>query len=510
MQRPEVNEKAKKIKVKKKRVIPPARWTESATEHLLQLTCYELRKNPNAFEATMTIHKQKPTAQRFYSKISTKSYHLRKTSWISMKNKLRHLKIHYMRARKLLHFADNKGDTGFLNKICPYYDILHKIFGVHLKRDNNNLNNKSSEGEFKGFGQWDVRNGGGYTQVGAESTQTSLTSSEFIEKVSRLEAVPNSSHSSSMPNLHTAGTLLGKSKLKRKHEFEWTEPASEFLLKLILEEVQNNPGTFEKPTRPAFYKKISASCRQLKDASWISMKRKLRNLHMDYLKAKIWSRESNINQDQQVIAGEQSITNSANEQKFSSVNFWVNDGFDVSVRESGLQQCVSEATFIETPEKTDDMDIEKLENEDVGCSHFGSNSTLGFVERSQSFPVYPEELLVSTQDIQPPKLSSHGIGTNTCFSCLAFERKKLEVEHQKLQLEQKKFEWQQEKEGAELQLKQRELENQFELKSLELAKEERMEKAKLQLEHQEKIKKYEMKMKINHFKRSSGHYNPHS
>ncbi|KAI9579143.1 hypothetical protein GQX74_014760 [Glossina fuscipes] len=474
---------------------------------------------------------EKPTAQRFYSKISTKSYHLRKTSWISMKNKLRHLKIHYMRARKLLHFADNKGDTDFLNKICPYYDILHKIFGVHLKRDNNNLNNKSSEGEFKGFGEWDVRNGGGYTHVGAESTQTSLTSSEFIEKVSRLEAVPNSSHSSSMPNLHTAGTLLGKSKSKRKHEFEWTEPASEFLLKLILEEVQNNPGTFEKPTRPAFYKKISASCRQLKDASWISMKRKLKNLHMDYLKAKIWSRESNINQDQQVIAarlneicphygildkifasdgGEQSITNSANEQKFSSVNFWVNDGFDVSVRESGLQQCVSEATFIETPEKTDDMDIEKLENERVGCSHFGSNSTLGFVERSQSFPVYPEELLVSTQDIQPPKLSSHGIGTNTCFSCLAFERKKLEVEHQKLQLEQKKFEWQQEKEGAELQLKQRELENQFELKSLELAKEERMEKAKLQLEHQEKIRKYEMKMKINHFKRSSGHYNPHS
>lgn len=60
----------------------------------------------------MIFRKQKPTAQRFYSKISTKSYHLRKTSWISMKNKLRHLKIHYMRARKLLRFADDKCDTG--------------------------------------------------------------------------------------------------------------------------------------------------------------------------------------------------------------------------------------------------------------------------------------------------------------------------------------------------------------------------------------------------------------
>lgn len=59
----------------------------------------------------------------------------------------------------------------------------------------------------------------------------------------------------------------------------------------------------KKPTRPAFYKKISASCRQLKNASWMSMKRKLENLHIDYLKAKVWSRESNVNQDQQVVAG---------------------------------------------------------------------------------------------------------------------------------------------------------------------------------------------------------------
>uniref|UniRef100_A0A1A9ZWV8 Uncharacterized protein n=1 Tax=Glossina pallidipes TaxID=7398 RepID=A0A1A9ZWV8_GLOPL len=449
MQRPEVDQKAKKIKVKKKRVIPPARWTDSATEHLLQLTYYELRKDPSAFEAS------------------------------------------------------------YLNKICPYYDILHKIFGVNFKRDNNNMNNKSSEGEFKGCGQWDVRSGGGYTRVGTESTQTSLASSEYIEHVSRLEAIPNSSHSSSMPNLHTAGTLLGKSKLKRKHAFEWTEPASEFLLKLILDEVQKNPGSFEKPTRPAFYKKISASCRQLKNASWTSMKRKLENLHIDYLKAKVWSRESNVNQDQQVVAGEQSIPNSTSDQEYRSVNFWVNDGFDTSVGESGLQQCVSEPALTEAPDMTY-VDVEKLENEDVGCSHFASNTTLGFVERPQPFPAYPEELTVSTQDIQPPKLPTHGIGTNTCVSCLAFERKKLEVEHQKLELEQKKFEWQQEKEGTELQLKKRELENQFELKSLELAKEERMEKTKLQLEHKEKLKKYEMKLRIDHFKRSSGLYNPHN
>uniref|UniRef100_A0A1A9VGE3 Uncharacterized protein n=1 Tax=Glossina austeni TaxID=7395 RepID=A0A1A9VGE3_GLOAU len=449
---------------------------------------------------------QKPTAQRFYSKISTKSYHLRKTSWVSMKNKLRHLKIQYMRARKLLRFADDKCDTGYLNKICPYYDILHKIFGVHFEKDNNNVNNKSSEGEFKGFGQWDVRSGGGYTHIGTESTQTSLASSEYIEHVSRLQAIPNSSHSSSMPNLHTAGTLLGKSKLKRKHAFEWTEPASEFLLKLILDEIQKNPGSFEKPTRPAFYKKISANCRQLKNASWMSMKRKLENLQIDYLKAKVWS---NVHKDQQVVAGQQSNTNSVSEQEFRSVNFWVNDGFNNSGRESGLQQCVSEPALTEPPEMTY-MDIEKLENEDVGCSHFASNTPLGFAECPQPFGVYPEELIVSTQDIQSPKLPSHGIGANTCVSCLAFERRKLEVEHQKLQLERKKFEWQQEKEVAELQLKKRELENQFELKSLEMAKEERMEKTKLQLEHEENIKKYELKMKIDHFKRLSGHYNPHN
>uniref|UniRef100_A0A1B0G6E3 Uncharacterized protein n=1 Tax=Glossina morsitans morsitans TaxID=37546 RepID=A0A1B0G6E3_GLOMM len=245
------------------------------------------------------------------------------------------------------------------------------------------------------------------------------------------------------------------------------------------------------------------------EINWMSMKRKLENLHIDYLKAKVWSRESNVNQDQQVVAGEQSIATSASEQEYRSVNFWVNDGFDTSVGESGLQQCVSEPALTEAPEITY-MDIEKLEDEDVGCSHFASNTTLGFVERPQPFPAYPEELIVSTQDIQPPKLQSHGIGTNTCVSCLAFERRKLEVEHQKLQLEQKKFEWQQEKEGAELELKKRELENQFELKSLELAKEERMEKTKLQLEHKERIKKYEMKMKLDHFKRSSGLYNPHN
>lgn len=84
---------------------------------------------------------------------------------------------------------------------------MHKIFGVKFKRNNNNMNNKSNEGEFGGFGQWDVRSGGGYTQVGTESTQTSLASSEYIEHVSRLQATPNSSHSSSMPDLHTAGTV---------------------------------------------------------------------------------------------------------------------------------------------------------------------------------------------------------------------------------------------------------------------------------------------------------------
>lgn len=43
---------------------------------------------------------QKPTAQKFYEKISANSKSLQMTNWSSMKNKIRNCKVLYMKARK--------------------------------------------------------------------------------------------------------------------------------------------------------------------------------------------------------------------------------------------------------------------------------------------------------------------------------------------------------------------------------------------------------------------------
>lgn len=132
-------------------------------------------------------------------------------------------------------------------------------------------------------------------------------------------------------------------------------------------------------------------------------------------------------------------------------------------------------------------------------AHIHSESSFGLTDNSLSH----RESEVSSAATSPKAHSSLAqvIDKNIYIRSLAYETKKLEVEHEKLRLEQKKFEWQQEREGTELKIKQREIDHDFELKKFELAKLERMEKArmKLQLDHEERMKKYEIKMKLQSF-----------
>uniref|UniRef100_A0A1B0BL00 Uncharacterized protein n=1 Tax=Glossina palpalis gambiensis TaxID=67801 RepID=A0A1B0BL00_9MUSC len=96
-------------------------WTEPVTDHFLNLITEEIEKHPGTFE--------RPTEQKFYKNISAICPQLKTVHWTALKH--------------------------YLNEICPYYDILDKIFGPSLEDEINAykfcvpLNNNTSEDEFK-------------------------------------------------------------------------------------------------------------------------------------------------------------------------------------------------------------------------------------------------------------------------------------------------------------------------------------------------------------------------
>uniref|UniRef100_A0A1A9ZWV2 Uncharacterized protein n=1 Tax=Glossina pallidipes TaxID=7398 RepID=A0A1A9ZWV2_GLOPL len=96
-------------------------WTESITDHFLNLILEEIEKHPGTFE--------KPTAQKFYKKISAVCPQLKTVHWTALKHDL--------------------------NEVCPYYENLDKIFGPSLEDEMHSykysvpLNNNTSEDEFK-------------------------------------------------------------------------------------------------------------------------------------------------------------------------------------------------------------------------------------------------------------------------------------------------------------------------------------------------------------------------
>lgn len=80
---------------------------------------------------------QKPTAERFYIRIKSRSLALEKIEWMSLKCKMRYLKSSYVSAvdwknrtgSGLLASGDEKSVAQYINKTCPHFDLLADIFG---------------------------------------------------------------------------------------------------------------------------------------------------------------------------------------------------------------------------------------------------------------------------------------------------------------------------------------------------------------------------------------------
>lgn len=87
-------------------------WTESITDHFLNLILEEIEKHPGTFEVSCFIneynnsvvrytnfHTQKPTEQKFYKKISAVCPQLKTVHWTVLKRKMESFQICYIKAR---------------------------------------------------------------------------------------------------------------------------------------------------------------------------------------------------------------------------------------------------------------------------------------------------------------------------------------------------------------------------------------------------------------------------
>ncbi|KAI9579142.1 hypothetical protein GQX74_014759 [Glossina fuscipes] len=231
---------------------------------------------------------QKPTARQFYFKISEKCPQFETTNWVSMKNKLENCKIHYRRTRNLLGKEGKTTDTEYLERLCPFYGLLDKIFCGNLKPTVMNffakpvVTNKGSEG---GFHKPEVVTGNHKNQTMGSTAQSSP--SRFVNP-SPSPLFAGRSLSLSMPDLHTPGTDFKKPNLEPA--FELTQSTIGCLIKLILKETENHPDTLEL-AEEAFYKNISANCPRLKKADWMILKSKVESLKNSYIKARLRRKE---------------------------------------------------------------------------------------------------------------------------------------------------------------------------------------------------------------------------
>uniref|UniRef100_A0A1A9VGE2 Uncharacterized protein n=1 Tax=Glossina austeni TaxID=7395 RepID=A0A1A9VGE2_GLOAU len=278
MHRPTVEQ----VKLKSKRVIPPAHWPDENTEHLLLLIWEEIKRHPNTFE-------QKSTAQQFYFKISEKCPQFETTNWVSMKNKLENCKIHYRRTRNLLGKADNTTDTDYLEKLCPFYGLLDRIFRGNLKPTSMNffaklaVRNKASDGCSR------------EPEVATDDHEHETMESTAQSSPSRIKNHPPSPLfagkplSLSMPDLHNPGTEFKTPNLEPA--FELTQSTVGCLISLLLEETEKHPDTLEKLAEEAFYKNISANCSRLKKADWMILKNKVESLKNSYINARLRRKE---------------------------------------------------------------------------------------------------------------------------------------------------------------------------------------------------------------------------
>ncbi|XP_067633655.1 uncharacterized protein [Eurosta solidaginis] len=118
-----------KQKSKRRRVNPSHRWTESENMDLIEAVADATRGRPESFE--------KPTAERFYTRIKSMASSLRQIEWMSLKCKMRYLKASYVSALDwknktgsgLLASGDESSVTAYIQKICPNFDMLADIFG---------------------------------------------------------------------------------------------------------------------------------------------------------------------------------------------------------------------------------------------------------------------------------------------------------------------------------------------------------------------------------------------
>ncbi|XP_036329862.1 uncharacterized protein LOC118742003 [Rhagoletis pomonella] len=113
---------------KRLRINGTFRWTEQQTRDLLTIVFDNVKANPEQFE--------KPTAQKFYDRITESAPNLRNIKWDTMRTKMRHLKTSFLTALKwkgqtgagLLESGDVKSVEEYIKKTCPFYDDLHAIF----------------------------------------------------------------------------------------------------------------------------------------------------------------------------------------------------------------------------------------------------------------------------------------------------------------------------------------------------------------------------------------------
>uniref|UniRef100_A0A1A9WNH9 Uncharacterized protein n=1 Tax=Glossina brevipalpis TaxID=37001 RepID=A0A1A9WNH9_9MUSC len=282
-----------------------------------------------------------------------------------------------------------------------------------------------------------------------------------------------------------------KAKRKRLNPiFRWTESVTEQLLTLTLEEVKSNPGTFERPTAQKFYDKISTNCKLLQMTNWSSMKNKVRNCKVSYIKARKWKEES------------QKMPN--DEKKAKEYLNKICPHYDILDQIFGA--CLEDTLEISEDTRTND---DLGHNDLKGTDHLNSQESQSSLDESlkqhddddddhDDDPLITTSFPVSKSNIKTTK----SIDDRKACSCrwrlwANIEKRKLEIEQKKLVFEQKKFEWQLEREEAELELKEKQFNQQFELRKLELEKDERLEKEKikLQLEQEERLKKYEIEIK---------------
>ncbi|XP_067635995.1 uncharacterized protein [Eurosta solidaginis] len=120
---------------------------------LTQRCCYMFQLNIAVQAGTvccihmyMCIIVDKPTAERFYTRIKSMASSLGQIEWMSLKCKMRYLKASYVSALDwknktgsgLLASGDESSVTAYIQKICPNFDMLADIFGQRKNTQNQN------------------------------------------------------------------------------------------------------------------------------------------------------------------------------------------------------------------------------------------------------------------------------------------------------------------------------------------------------------------------------------